>query len=283
MSHDTAQTAGYSWEDPHAFHHDTEGHDDDHGKHHVTSVPKLVGVLVALLILTALTVGAATAESWAVGLGVHFSQFWNVVIALTIAIVKASLVCMFFMHLKHDNPLNTMVLLTTLFVFGIFLMLTSIDVTNRGTVNAFKDQYVEAGGTGRKMLPGGADFGENIASARKQEAIAKIAATIAASHGRAEADDDDKAEANTEFWEEFYHHKVTDHHGEIPPRHADDTENIHAEWLSRFLESHRDEIPKSDSDASRPRYGLTPGLFDQHEPRAAEAGTEPAEADHGEH
>ncbi|MBZ0172137.1 MAG: cytochrome C oxidase subunit IV family protein [Phycisphaerales bacterium] len=109
MAHDTTPppaAAGFDWSDPHAFHHDEEGHADDHGHGHVTPWQKLFLILVVLMFLTALTVAAATVEAWAVGMGIHISHFWNVMIALTIAVVKASLVCMYFMHLKHDNPLN---------------------------------------------------------------------------------------------------------------------------------------------------------------------------------
>lgn len=54
-----------------------------------------VAVFAALLILT----GATVAVSY-VDLGL-----WNVAVALAIASVKASLVALFFMHLKHEGGL----------------------------------------------------------------------------------------------------------------------------------------------------------------------------------
>lgn len=302
MAHDTAHTAGIDWSDPHAFHHDAQGHHDEHDSQHphVISWQKLVLVLFALLFFTALTVFAANAEAWASGMGIHITHFWNVVIAVSIAVVKATLVCMFFMHLKYDTPLNTMILLTTLFVFGLFLMFTSIDLGKRGLVNPAKAEIIQPGGNGIGMGRGGGNLGANITTARKKQTIEQRAAGIAAAHGRDKPTDEDLAEANKEFWSEFYHHKVEDHHGQIPPRHPDDTENVHADWLAHHMKdlaAHR----ISDASHSRPRHGLTPGLFDAEAPKdenthggahgedshghadqPQEAGHEPAGAD-GEH
>ena len=280
MEHDTAHTAGLDWSDPHAFHHDARGHHDEHDNlhPHVTSWQKLVFVLIALLFFTGLTVFAANAESWASGMGIHISHFWNVVIAVSIAVVKASLVCMFFMHLKYDTPLNTMVLLTTLFVFGLFLMFTSIDLGQRGLVNPVKAEIIQPGGNGIGMVRGGGNLGANITSARKEQAIEQRAAAIAAAAGREKPTDEDLAEANTEFWNEFYHHKFEDHHGQIPPRHPDDTENVHAEWLAHHMKelaAHR----VSDASHSRPRHGLTPGLFDAQAPNAESGHADNAHGD----
>ena len=57
-------------------------------------------VFGALLVLTLLTTGAAF-----VNLGAH----WNIVVALAIAIVKASLVAAYFMHLRYSSKLTLLV------------------------------------------------------------------------------------------------------------------------------------------------------------------------------
>src|SRR5207249_3096018 len=57
--------------------------------------------LVALLILTSITVGAAF---------IDFGQ-GNVVIALTIATIKAILVALFFMHLRWEKSVNAIICL----------------------------------------------------------------------------------------------------------------------------------------------------------------------------
>lgn len=80
-------------------------------------------VLAALLVLTAVTVAAS---------GIHFgSPAINVIVALGIASLKASLVALFFMHLLHDKPLNALIFVSGLVFLAIFLILTLIDVDFR--------------------------------------------------------------------------------------------------------------------------------------------------------
>ncbi len=85
-----------------------------------------LAVLSALLVLTVITVVAA---------GVHFgSAFVNVVIALTIASAKASLVALYFMHLRHERPINAIIFVVGLAMLGIFLMLCFLDTLAREPV-----------------------------------------------------------------------------------------------------------------------------------------------------
>ena len=77
--------------------------------------------LVALLILTAITVGASY---------INFGS-GNVVIALTIATVKGSIVALIFMHLLHDKPVNAVIAVAGFIFLGIFLMFDFIDVDSR--------------------------------------------------------------------------------------------------------------------------------------------------------
>lgn len=77
--------------------------------------------LVALLILTAITVGAS------------FIDFGpaNIAIALAIATVKATLVALIFMHLKWDKPTNAIIAVSGFLFLGIFLTFDLIDLSNR--------------------------------------------------------------------------------------------------------------------------------------------------------
>src|ERR1700676_4445336 len=77
--------------------------------------------LVLLLILTGITVGASY---------IQFGSL-NVVIALTIATIKASLVALFFMHLRHDKPVNAVIACAGFLFLGIFLMFDFIDFGSR--------------------------------------------------------------------------------------------------------------------------------------------------------
>lgn len=289
MSHDAPQhgsaSQGYDWSDPHHFHHGPDALDhSDH--HHASPWQLLVGILGILLALTALTVFSAEAERWLIGLGVHISHFWNVVIALSIALVKAVLVCMYFMHLKNDSPLNTMILLTTIFVFGLFLLFTGIDLYERDAVNPFKAQYVQAGGTGVGMAPGGGSFRTGIADARKQQRIDKYAAEFAKANGHLNDQgapaptDQDVHAAEAKFWADFYHHKIEDHPEHLPERHAYDTNDHHADWVAHHLAEHGAHHV-SDASTSVPRHGRTPGLFstDAHDEHGGDGHADP----HGDH
>jgi cytochrome c oxidase subunit IV len=84
-------------------------------EHHVHGGPKLyMAVLAALLVLTVITVFASQ---------INFgSNMTNVIIAMLIASIKASLVALFFMHLRWDKPMSAIIFCSSLFFLAIFLM-----------------------------------------------------------------------------------------------------------------------------------------------------------------
>ena len=86
-------------------------------------VPKKLYFLVfaALIFFTALTTGVAF-----VNLGK-----WNTVVALAIAVCKASLVALFFMHLRWSHGLTRIVLLAAFVWFAILVSLTLADEFTR--------------------------------------------------------------------------------------------------------------------------------------------------------
>jgi len=94
-----------------------QGHDEHHGLAHVSPWQTLVTVWVALMALTMLTVMA----TW-VDLGTL-----NIWIALGIAVTKASLVVLYFMHLKYDSPFNGYIFCFSLAFVGVFLGFVMID------------------------------------------------------------------------------------------------------------------------------------------------------------
>ena len=100
-------------------HSAAHGHDN-----HDANAPKIYfAVLIALLILTFITVAASKVQ--------FGSGMINVVIALTIATIKASLVALFFMHLIHDRAMNAIVLVSSFIFLGIFLGFTYGDYASR--------------------------------------------------------------------------------------------------------------------------------------------------------
>ena len=84
---------------------------------HVVPLRLLVGVLVVLLVLTVATV----AITW-----VDLGPF-NVMAALAIAVVKGSLVLLYFMHLRWDSPFNSVVLILSLVLVALFIALAMLD------------------------------------------------------------------------------------------------------------------------------------------------------------
>ncbi len=77
--------------------------------------------LVMLLILTGITVGASY---------INFGPA-NVVVALTIATIKAILVALIFMHLRWDKPVNAIAAIAGFLFLGIFLTFDLLDLGNR--------------------------------------------------------------------------------------------------------------------------------------------------------
>jgi cytochrome c oxidase subunit IV len=90
-------------------------------EHHVVSWRLYVFIFVALAVLTAITVFAA---------GVDFGPF-NTVIALTIASLKATLVILFFMHMRWSPRLTTLVLFAGFVFLAILILLTVSDYISR--------------------------------------------------------------------------------------------------------------------------------------------------------
>jgi cytochrome c oxidase subunit 4 len=92
---------------------------------HVTSVKLYVGIFVALMVLTAATVIVA-----------NFDLGWaNDVVALTIAVTKALLVLIFFMHLRYSTRATILTALAGFFWLGILIVLTLNDYSTRGDVS----------------------------------------------------------------------------------------------------------------------------------------------------
>ena len=111
-------------------------HSNHHGHgehaHHVTSMFTLVGVLAVLCALTVLTFLAYFVEIWITeAFGVYIPQWVNVVIAMSIALVKGTLVLLYFMHLRHDDQLNTVVFMSCIAAFMIFIGFTALDLGNQ--------------------------------------------------------------------------------------------------------------------------------------------------------
>ena len=101
---------------------DAHAHHADLGHEHVTPLGVYFGIFGALMALSAITVAVA----W-VDLGTL-----NVLVALGVAVLKATLVVLYFMHLKYSSKLTWIVLGAGLFWLAILLSITMVDYLTRG-------------------------------------------------------------------------------------------------------------------------------------------------------
>lgn len=100
----------------------TEHHDDphghDHGLSHVASTKVLVGTGGALMVLTAITVLATK---------IDFGPGLNLALAMFIAVIKATLVVLFFMHLKYDKLFHSVIFISAILAAALFVGFTLMD------------------------------------------------------------------------------------------------------------------------------------------------------------
>ena len=102
----------------HAEHHDDHEHGDAHGISHVASIKTLVGTGGTLLFLTVVTVLATK---------IDFGANINLAIAMVIAVTKATLVVLFFMHLRYDRLFHTVVFVSAICAASLFVGFTLMD------------------------------------------------------------------------------------------------------------------------------------------------------------
>jgi cytochrome c oxidase subunit 4 len=89
---------------------------------HISPKSVYYTIFGALMVLTAVTVFAAFVE-----LGIL-----NFPLAIGIATVKATLVVLFFMHVKYSSRMTKLVVLCSLFFLAILLLETMVDYASRG-------------------------------------------------------------------------------------------------------------------------------------------------------
>ncbi len=121
-----------------------ETHEDDGAVHaHVSSVPFYMAVFGALLTLTALTVGQSYVDLGRL----------NLAAVVVIASLKASMVVMFFMHIRHDAKFNGLMVVACVGFIGVFFAYTFNDVGHRGEFD--QDSNVIASPRTGEAAPGG--------------------------------------------------------------------------------------------------------------------------------
>ena len=93
----------------------------EHHEHHIVSPRSYALIFGALLVGTALTVGASYIDMGP----------WNPVIALAIACTKAVLVILFFMHIAYSSRVMKLTVAAGFFTFIVLVSMTLTDYISR--------------------------------------------------------------------------------------------------------------------------------------------------------
>ena len=95
---------------------------------HIVHPRVYIGIFLILMVGTGLTVLAAFRD---------FPGPLNAVVALTIAVVKATFVVLYFMHVRYSSRLVWLVIAAGLFWLAIMFALTISDYSTRSWLPAF--------------------------------------------------------------------------------------------------------------------------------------------------
>jgi cytochrome c oxidase subunit 4 len=113
--------------------HDSHAHGEHHGISHVASMKVLLGTWGALMVLTVVTVLATKVDLGSQG---------NLILAMFIAVVKATLVCTFFMHLKYDRPMHSIIIFAAILAGMLFVAFTLMDANQYQLDVVFKNDAI---------------------------------------------------------------------------------------------------------------------------------------------
>ena len=126
--------------------HDAHDDHDDHGLAHTASVRVLLATGGSLLFLTLVTVLATR---------VDFGANINLAVAMLIAVIKATLVVLFFMHLKYDKIFHTVVFMSAILAATLFVGFTLMDSSQYQQTNIWNPDAPPAAPYGPRPIVGG--------------------------------------------------------------------------------------------------------------------------------
>jgi cytochrome c oxidase subunit IV len=94
----------------------------DQNQHHVVPVRIYITIFLTLMVFTALTVFAS------------FKDFGpgNTIIAVSIAVIKATLVILYFMHVRYNDNIVRIAVFAGFLWLGVMIVLTLSDYIARG-------------------------------------------------------------------------------------------------------------------------------------------------------
>ena len=148
-------------------HAHADDHDNGEVHAHVNSPLFMIAIFAALIVLTVLTVAVSYVDLGAA----------NTFVAILVATIKASLVATFFMHLKGDKALHSIIFIGAFVFLAIFIGLSNDDLSTRAQVDVDNGaRRLERSGV---VAPGGLQI---------PAAPAAPAAPAGAEHGAAPAE-----------------------------------------------------------------------------------------------
>lgn len=94
----------------------------EQNQHHVVPVRIYITIFLSLMVMTALTVFAS------------FKDFGpgNTIIAISIAVIKATLVILYFMHVRYNDNIVRIAVFAGFLWLGVMIVLTLSDYIARG-------------------------------------------------------------------------------------------------------------------------------------------------------
>lgn len=102
-------------------HPDHETYSGHAAPHHQAPLFAYFAVFIALMVLTVLTVWVSRIDLGA----------WNTLVAMAIAVVKATVVILWFMHVIHSPRLTWIVVISSFLWLGVLFVLTFSDYLTR--------------------------------------------------------------------------------------------------------------------------------------------------------
>lgn len=119
----------------------SQAHADSHSAHSIK--PYLV-VFGALMVLTVVTVAVSH---------IDMKHPWNLIVGITIAVIKASLVALYFMHLKGERMLIWGLLALTGFFALVLWLLPTFDFHDLTSIGRVEPIAVSSGNHGAAHEP----------------------------------------------------------------------------------------------------------------------------------
>lgn len=115
-----------------------------HAHPHVTPLPVYFTVFGILLVLTVLTVVVST---------LGLPPMASLIVAMAVALVKATLVAMYFMHLKYEDSFYTFIFAVSLVFVGLFFVGTLVDMRERTTISPDEANFGVEQNEGQFFIP----------------------------------------------------------------------------------------------------------------------------------